>query len=436
MSGILPSTESSLTPVGPEHEPSLSEHSTSYESWLTTFGSVTCSLGSRLRAAGQLLARLHWTSHDLAHWQLLLCNSGAVAAAVFVIDSGGLASSGKRYPCLQAAAWKLIAAVVLHEEAADDTVQQCFPALIALAGSTIQDARADRALVLACLLALNNLCFSSPEHRVRLQHLSQAVLAWATQQHVGHLLAGTACLFLSNLAKDVKTHSCLSALGPAQVLAPLVMDLSAPLQRRGPAMAFLSRLDSPMRAQLLAAGAFSSFFIPTMRAAVERREGPAGTLPGLDHAEHFALLCDAGGDGCSIVDADAARCCARCASDGVVALLQDVLTCRERTSSRRTDLEGKRFALEALGHIARYPVLRPKLRMTKRKPADAMQLKLELCSLQSSDRIGIRAAAARLFRRLRQDWIVSVLVCGQRLELAGQLPPGIWSEYVLSFVVQ
>jgi len=149
-------------------------------------------------------------------------------------------------------------------------------------------------------------------------------------------MGGAACLLLGNMSKQSTIRPELVRTGVVDELAPLALDESAPLHRRGPAMSAVARLDTGVRAKLLAAGALETYFAPTMQAAVERKEGPAGNLPGLDTAEHFALLCDN--------ELGATFCAQR----GAVRLMQDVVLCAEETSTRMEDLEGKRWALRHL----------------------------------------------------------------------------------------
>lgn len=389
---------------------------------LSEFSETTRCLGFRLRAAERLHQVLHWTNEHRLECQLELHRWGAVSAALDVIRNEGLTSTGLQSEILQATAWRLIAAVVLCEPVAEATARENMSEMLNLARSVLANLRTDRFVVEACLLALNNLCFCAHSARLLLIPIVPAVL-WLVKQRVGDGIVSIACLLMSNVAKHVGTHAVLTSNGAVDALTSMALDSEVPIWLRGPAMATLSRLDATVRMQLLNTDAIAVYFAPTMQAAVERSEGPAGNLPGLDHAEHFALFCSTG-PGAS-----------RCVEHGVVPLLQDVLLCEQKTASHRIDLEGKRWALEALAQIAKHPTLHSHIRRVTRKSKEALRLKSELENFQSSEHVGVRRAAVTLFCRVRRDWVVMVLLCGHRMSTAGLFAPRIWQEHVLPYVI-
>lgn len=161
-----------------------------------------------------------------------------------------------------------------------------------------------------------------------------------------------------------------------------------------------------------------------MQAAIDRCAGPAGNLPGLDLAEHFALLC--------IDEAGATACVQK----GAARLMQDVLLCTEEDATRMEDLEGKRWAMEAFSNIAANLSLRPAVTALWFQPSEerrAMQAQLK--ALQVCEHPGARAAAMRLYCCLNDNYMPYLLGLGEHLVNAILMTQSLWRQWVLLFVL-
>lgn len=383
---------------------------------LDSFTDQTQGQDARLEAAAEMAELMDWASPDHAACQFALHRAGMIVAVLEMLDT-----EGPPIPeALQSAVWHLIGAVALHEAAAAAAVQH-LPEMLRLTMPILNSRHTNANLTEACLSALNNLCFRAPSARPLLLPAAPAALRWA-RQHANTGIEGAACLLLGNMSKNPSIRPALLRHKVVEQLAPLALDETASLQRRGPAMSAVARLDTAVRMKLLAAGALEKYFAPTMRAAVERREGPAGNLPGLDTAEHFALLCD--NEWGAIF----------CAQRGAVHLMQDVVLCDEEAPTRTEDFEGKRWALEALALIARHETVRS-LVVAPEDASRAEALRSELVKLQGCEHAGARAGAMRLACRLDSHWLLSLKLLGQRLVSRGTMPPCLWAECVLPYVL-
>lgn len=383
---------------------------------LAVFTDPTRRQDARLEAAAALVELLDWESPEHAGCQYALHRAGMIAAVLEMLAE----TDPPLTEPLQSAVWHLVGSVALHEEAAVAAVQH-LPEILRLTMPILNSRHTNPNLSEALLSALNNLCFRAPHARLLLLPVAPAALRWA-RQNANTGIEGAACLLLGNMSKDPSLRPALLGYGVVEEIGPLALDETAPLQSRGPAMSAVARLDTRIRMKLLAAGALEKYFAPTMRAAVERREGPAGNLPGLDTAEHFALLCD-NEWGANF-----------CAQRGAVHLMQDVVLCAEEAPTCMEDLVGKRWALEALALIARLESLRP-LVVAPEDTARAEALRSEFAKLQVCEHAGARAAAMRLACRLDGRWLLCLKLLGLRLVHRGTMPPCLWAECVLPYVL-
>lgn len=222
-------------------------------------------------------------------------------------------------------------------------------------------------------------------------------------------------LLLANLSMTVGQD--LKALGVAEALLDMALHVRDPLQR-SVAESVIVFLHGDQKCEvidkLMELGVVNDYCVPIMDATMQGKMF-RGMYPHLMYsARLFQVLAQSAEYAEALVQ-----------NERVVPLLLEAQ--REQDSPMRveSDVEGRRFALEALRSLVSLDLWRP----------EETFLASDLPALLADEHAGIRAVAAKIWALLHTAEVQALHLMGARLHATGQLPFRLWQQNVLTFTM-